>query len=65
VHTVLAANYYNFLIIYAKYFPDIKDHLSRDSQYLARDLQKGDYVSLVQLVSFKNIIKYFAKVYFL
>jgi len=65
VHTVLAANYYNFLIIYAKYFPDIQTHLSSDSQDLARSLLKGEYQSIVQLCSFKNIIKYFTKVEFL
>jgi len=62
VHTVLAANYYNFLIIYAKYYPDIQTHFTSDSQDLARGLLKGEYESIVQLCSFKNIIKYFTKV---
>jgi len=52
------------LIIYAKYFPDIKTHLSKDPKELSKSLQKGEFKSLVQLVSFKNVVKYFTKVWF-
>lgn len=61
-HAILAANYYNFLVLYAQYFPDIHNHLSKDAHELAKSLQQKQYVDLVQLVTFKNLIKYFTKV---
>lgn len=62
VHGVLASNYYNFLISFARYSPDIHLHRSRDSGFLLKSIQEGDYTSLVQLLTFKNVLKYFTKV---
>lgn len=62
VHSVLAANYYNFLILYAKYLPDLRKHEMKGPERFLKSLQEGDYTELVQIVTFKNIIKYFTKV---
>ena len=58
----MAANYYNFLILYAKYLPDIRKHEMKGPDRFVKSIKEGDYTELVQLITFKNIIKYFTKV---
>ena len=41
---------------------DIRAHIAREPTSLLKAIKSGDYVGLVQLVTFKNVLKYFTKV---
>lgn len=61
-HGVLAPSYYNFLLMYAKYHGDIQSYKDVNPDAVLAAMRQGNFVPIIQLLTFKNILKYFTTI---
>jgi len=59
---ILASNYYNFVFNFAHYYEDIQAIKALGVDEIHKSFFSEDYVPIVQLITFKNVVKYCFKV---
>jgi hypothetical protein len=63
VLNVTSSNYYNYLLAYATYFNDLEIFYYKSNDTLTTELFAQEFIPLIQLLTFKNIVRYGVKVF--